>query len=575
MKIQTFRIASFIVIALALSMPAAKAQQRTVLFETFTNSYEPHGGGDAERTTFNANVASVVSSEGSKIIHLDHHIGNESDALQNAYSFNTANHVMPGSAVGNTYTPFWGAVDRTVYSSTGTRQSFSEGDWTSAINSEYQQSPAATMQLVSATLDKNNSQTYVLHVKVNVTLAQSIPDSLIIRYAIVQDGCLDNQNGGTLNVTLNDVVRYITYTNSSTSGNSFVVVAGGASAGTQKVMSWDQSLYGPKSINASIPYDYTKIRLVAFLESTSGGDFQVVNAAVLRQDLDTLQPPPPTLSFNENYISGDTLQPGSTADIFFNSTNLPNGVTAYYSLDNGTTWRFMEDTQFSPFFWNVPDSLTTQGKIKLVAVGDPSLVSIEAGTFVIAPADSVAFVRPTPGEMLGADTNYMIEWTKYGFDSVILQYSLADDHGGFPNWDTLADGITSTFYKWKIPDTNRAAQLQLIPVRNEAPAASVQFTILKFVNSVANSKSESGLAITDIFPNPAASGEEMVLGYTDVPGRHVSVQVLDLLGRVVGNFAGENNQKMYLDTRALASGTYIVRVSDGANVVSRSMEITR
>lgn len=573
MKIQIFRIASFIVIALALCVPAAKAQH-PVLFETFTNSCEPHGtAAVTQRNAFNTSVSSVVSSH-PNIIHLDHHIGNLCDALQNTYSDVSANYVMPGSSTDSTYVPFWGAVDRTIYSSTSTRQSFSEGDWSDAINSEAGKSAVATMQLVNATLDTTNSQTYVLHTKVNVTFTQSIPDSLIIRYAIVQDGCLDNQNGGTSNVTLNDVVRYITHTNTSLTGNPFVVVSAGASAGTVKEMSWDVSLSGPKDFRTIVKYDYTKIRLVAFLEETNGESFQVVNAAVLRQDLDTLQAPPPTLSFDETHISGDTLHPGSIAQIFFNSTNLPNGVTAYYSIDNGANWRFLLDSQRTGFTWTVPDSLTTEGKIKLVAVGNTSLVSIEAGTFTIANPPSVAFVHPTAGEILGADTNYMIEWTKYGFDSVNLQYALSDGHGGFLNGVPISPNpITDTFYKWKIPDINSIAQLQLIPVRNEAPAATIQVSIEKFVNSVANSKSERGLAILNIFPNPAASGEEMLLNYTVAPGRPVSVQVLDLLGRLVRNFASENDQTMSLDTRALASGTYIVRLSDGVNVASKRVEI--
>ncbi|HZK75335.1 MAG TPA: T9SS type A sorting domain-containing protein [Candidatus Kapabacteria bacterium] len=567
MRINTIRIAFFLLLSTALTVPAAKAQH-PVLFETFTNSCDPSGSAaDAIRNAFDASVNSVVANEASKIIHLDHHIQNQCDGLQNTYSTLTAEHVLPP---GNQE---FGAVDRTVFSSTSTRGSTSESEWTSVIEAQAQLPPAATMQLVTATLDKNSSQLYVLHVKVNVTLTQSIPDSLIIRYAIVQDGCQDNLDGSTSKVTLNDVVREITYVNTS----PYVVVAGHGDAGTQKIMSWDPSLTGPTSINAKVPWDYTKIRLVAFLESTSGGNFQVVNAAVLRQDLDTLQAPAPTLSFDESHISGDTLRPGSTAQIFFNSTNLPNGVTAYYSLDNGATWRFFLDNQTTGFSWTVPDSLTTKGKIKLVAVGYPSLISIEAGNFIIAPADSVAFVRPMPNEILGADTNYMIEWAKFGVDSVKLQYAFTDGHGGFlTGIPIFANPTTDTFFKWKIPDTNSIVQLQLIPVRNEAPAATITVTIEKLIpNAVASSSAAAGLAISDIFPNPAASGEEMVLRFAEGQPKPVSVEVLDLLGRAIAVSYHVDNQAIHLDTHSLAPGAYIVRVTDGVNVVSESMEIMR
>ncbi len=98
MKLKAFHIASFasfILLALVLRAPEAHAQH-VVLFETFTNSCEPQGtDANATRTAFNSSVNSVVSSEGPKIIHLDHHIGNLCDALQNTYSWYTANYVMP------------------------------------------------------------------------------------------------------------------------------------------------------------------------------------------------------------------------------------------------------------------------------------------------------------------------------------------------------------------------------------------------------------------------------------------------------------------------------------------------
>ncbi len=565
MSIKTIRLAFFFLLFAAFELPAARAQH-TVLFETFTNNCDPSGSAaDAIRNAFDASVNSVVANEGSKIIHLDHHIQNECDNLQNTYSTLTAEHVLPP---GNEE---FGAVDRTVFSSTSTRGSTSESDWTNAINAQAQLPPAATMQLVSATLDKNNSQSYVLHVKVNVTLAQSIPDSLIIRYAIVQDGCQDILDGSTSKVTLNDVVREITYSNAS----SFVVVAGGGAAGTQKVMSWDPSLTGPTSFSAKVAWDYTKIRLVAFLESTSGGNFQVVNAYVLKQDLDTLQAPAPTLSFDESYISGDTLRPSSIAKIFFNSTNLPNGVTAYYSLDNGNTWHLTLDSQTTGFAWTVPDSLTTQGKIKLVAVGYPSLISIEAGTFTIANAPSIAFIHPVTGKVLRAGVTDTIRWTKYSVGAVKLQYAFANQSGGFSAWNTIADNITDTFETWTIPDTNSVVQIQLVPDKSEAAATSVIDTIEKLQSAVAASSLSGGLAITDIFPNPAASGEEMVLRYTEGLPKPVSVQILDLLGRRMANSYRLDNQAIYVDTHALTAGTYIVRVTDGVNVVSKRMEIVR
>jgi len=567
MSNKNIRILAFLLLTFAFQVAPALGQH-LVLFETFTNSCDPSGSAaDAQRNAFDANVNSAVASKASKIIHLDHHIIKECDRLQTPYSAAAAAHILPpGNQI------WWGAVDRTVFSSTGTRGSSTESDWTEAIDAEAAKAPAATLQLVTATLDKTNSQHYVLHANVQVQLNQSFSDSLVLRYAIVQDQVQDNLDGSPTPDILNDVVRRITNEDTGT----FVPFPGGGPSGSQKLETYNVTLSGPSDFNQAVRYDYTKIRLVAFLEEMHNGEFQVVNAAILKEDLDTLQAPPPTLTITNSGLDSATFAPGSNQQIFYSSTNISHGVTAFYSLDNGATWRFIADSQYSPINWTVPDSLTTQGKIKLVAVGDPSLVSIESGTFTIAAAPSVAFVRPVPGEVLGADTTYTVRWTKHAVGGVKLVYYFADQHGGFPTPITIADNITDTFYHWQIPDTDRVVELQLIPDNTEVPATFVIDTIKKLIqNSGVNSRSAGGFAITDVFPNPAASGEEMVLHYTNDTPKPISVQVLDLLGRATAQSYHMDDQAIYIDTHGLAAGVYIVRVSNGTDVISKRMEILR
>ncbi len=559
-------IAFSLLLILAGNAQLATAQH-LVLFETVTNSCDPTGqAAFDERNTFNANVSSVVSSEASNIIHLDEHIANECDELQNGTCYQAAAHVFSNVEIE------WGAVDRTVFGSTSTRGSGSSSDWTDAINAEAGKSPAATLELLDATLDKTNANNYQLHADVKVRLLSAFPDSLVIRYAIVQDSCVDNQNGGTNNVILNDVVRYITNSNSS----PFFVVAGG-SAEMQQTMTWDQQLHGPTNFNDAVHYNYRRSRLVAFLEETNGSSFRVVNAAVLRQDLDTLQAPAPTLVLNNGILDDSTFHPGNILPIQYTSSNLTNGVDAYYSLDDGATWRLISTNSISsPINWQVPDSLTTQGKIKLVASGDPALSSIETGTFTIGLAPSMSFIYPV-NQVLRADSSYTIRWTNFEVGSVKLEYYLANSSGAFENAKVIADNIADTFYTWMPPDTNDAVEFQLIDDNNEAPAASSLDTIEKLIieGSVQTAMPVNGLVVMGIFPNPAASGEEMVVRYSDNLPRPVSIEVLDLLGHLVGQFSDSNNGEIRLDTRALASGTYIVRVSDGASVVSKRVEILR
>ncbi len=570
MKRTILLTASFFLLSLSLGSSASFAQH-PVLFETFTNTCDPCP--DALRPTFDAAVQSVLSSEKSKIIYLNYHVGNFCDPMCQPASVYTGSvdQRLSGGA-----TLYVGAVDRKDFGSghasgTGT-------DWASEIDQESSTTPPATISLTNASLDKTASGTsYKLHADVTVTATQGISDNINIFFAVVQDGvtlqstangvCQKNP-GSEPYGPYNSIVWYVT------TGTGTPVFTGGTTSGTSKQISFTQSLANAKGDPL---FDWSKMRLIAFIEeSSSTTDYHVVNAADLKDDLDTLQPPPPTLAFNENYISGDTLNPGSIAQIYYTSTNLPHGVTMYYSLDNGTTWRFALDSQYSPITWTVPDSLTTQGKIKLVAVGDPSLVSIEAGTFVIAYAPSIRFLYPV-NIVLHADSTYMVRWTKNAVGGVKLVYYLENGIGGYTNPVTIADTITDTLYSWTTPDTSRIVQLQLIPDKNEAPAASTFDTIEKTVlNGVAtHSENSYGLSITDMFPNPATSGEEIKVQYSENPPRPVSIEVLDLLGRIVGEFHSDANQSVSLDTRSLASGTYIVRLSDGTRVVSRRLEIMR
>ncbi len=566
---QIFRTATFLFIVTAFIAPRAFAQQplpHFVLFETFTNSCDPSGSAATSlRNTFDNNVTSTVSSEKSKIIHLDHHYGNECDFLQNAYSSQAAGYVFSASEI------FYGAVDRAEFTSTGTRGSPNPSDWTGAIDAAYPPASPDNITLLNATLDKTNPHQYVLHADVQVSLTSSVSDSLVIRYAVVQDQVHDTLNDNGSSVTLNDVVRYITNSNSG-----YTVFPGGGSSGSQNDVSFEVSvLPGPTDKDYQIPFVWANMRLIAFIEDVKNGNFSVVDAVELKADLDTLQPPLPTLVISESSISGDTLTPGLAADIYYSSTNLQSGVNAFYSLNNGNTWNLIGNNQTNPVSWTVPDSVTTEGKIKLVAVGDTSLTSTEIGTFTIAIPPSVTFIEPQPEKIIKGDSAFTIYWTKVSVDSALLRYSL-DNGVTFKALQNNAD----TFYVWSVPDTNRGVIIQLVPDHNAAPTAAVIDTIESTVTipplGVAeNNASATGLTITNIFPNPASNGEDMVVQYFEAQPKPITVQLLDLLGRIMPENYATDNLAIHLNTSLLTAGTYVVRVSDGTNTVSKRVEIIR
>src|SRR5579883_1671030 len=302
--------------------------QHTVLFETFDNGCDPCPA-TGIRKPFNDAVKSTVQGNSTKIIWLNHHIGNICDpAAQSCVNSSFAGTRLSGS--GNLV--FYGAVDRAIFNSNGTRVSpnttgGSTSDWSDAINQLYSNPAAATITLDSATIDKTGSP-YVLTAYVSVTTLQAIPDSLILRFAVTQDNvpfipAANNQvscSSDPAPTPQNDVVRIITVKDTG----MFVIVHGGAAAGVTKHVVWSQPIKTP-SQNPS--WKLADMTLIGFVEQTHGGNFQVVNAAVLKKDIDTLQSPAPTLALIDTGLNGHTFNPGTSVQISFNSTNLPGGVT--------------------------------------------------------------------------------------------------------------------------------------------------------------------------------------------------------------------------------------------------------
>jgi Secretion system C-terminal sorting domain len=527
----------------------------------------------------------VVNSEGdkdySKMIHLDYHVL-VGDPLYCVNASSVADR-LNGISSASTYV-FFGSVDRTDLSTAGgskaeydiglsqssyTVNSSWGGDMETAIGSEESNTPPDNMNLVSATLDKS-TQYYTFSATVSVNLASSISDSLIIRYAILEDGLSDPVCGTT--TPLNDVVRYIT------TGDSVVFVPGASGVKNVTFTQADLLQANPGEPGALNP---DNLRFVAFLESSGGGDYSVVDAKQLISNFSTLPAPAPTLTFNEHFISGDTLSPGSTAQIFYAATNLPNGVSVYYSLDDGTTWRFIENSisAFGPANWVVPDSVTKLGKIKLVAVGDDTLISIEKGTFTIANPPSVTILKPQAAQVLKGGSNDTVTWTNISVTANTLEYYLAEADGDFVTPHVLGTNLTDTFFVWAVPDTDAVVEIKIVPANNEAPAFAVIDTIEGNVitppGSVASSNAPTGLTITNVFPNPASNGQEIVVQYSEAQPTPVTIQLLDLLGRVMPETYTTDNLAIHLNTSSLEAGAYVVRLSDGTTTVSKRVEIIR
>jgi hypothetical protein len=534
-------------VLLGLLATNVSAQQHLVLFETFTNSYDlcPQGN------VFDQEFKQTLSSEGSKVIHLNHHIGNIGDPMAQSGGAAGSNQTAFALSGGNYV--FMSAVNRTDFGGTTGRTTTSQTDWESRIGSEWSKTPATSISLVNATYDKSLN---VLHALVRVTALKTLSNAVMVHYAITQDNVSWAQCNGTGPSTHNNVVRIVTV------GDS-VGLPSGTSSGTSVTVEYNQTIRATGQ-----GMDIKQMKLIAFTTNSNG---TVDNAAILKKNFDTLQAPPQALAFVDSSIDNRVYHPGDIAVIDYTSSNVLY-VDAYYSLDNGSTWHGFTTSGASPINWTVPDSATTQGKFKLIGP-DGTPIAIQTGTFSIVPkARSLTLLHPTVGDTARMLLKFLIQWSKVGFDAVKLEYT--DDGGA--HYTLIAPSVTDTFYNWTVPNvkTNQA-QIRITPlgVSDVPSVTSPQFTITGGVGAVRTDDLRP-LELLSTYPNPATSGSSVMLSI-HASNSTLLVQVLDLLGNEVLHISGYPNAdgSFRLPTEHLSAGSYIVRVTDGITSDSKRIVV--
>ena len=81
-----------------------------------------------------------------------------------------------------------------------------------------------------------------------------------------------------------------------------------------------------------------------------------------------------------------------------------------------------------------------------------------------------------------------------------------------------------------------------------------------------------------IFPDPAADLINVTIN-TDVPGKHYSVNMFDLLGQLVKlpfrDLSSGMNTKLIFDLRAITNGTYFIQIVDEHNARVKTLKFIK
>ncbi len=148
---------------------------------------------------------------------------------------------------------------------------------------------------------------------------------------------------------------------------------------------------------------------------------------------------------------GESWYVGTTQYITWSSYGIQN-VNLDYSTDAGSSWNAIASgvpAASASYSWIIPNTTTTEALVRISDQSNPSLLSINATPFSIAPPPTVKLHGPKAGAKLVAGRTYPLLWASQSVGSVDLAYSTDN---GF-NWTVIDQNIPSgdTPYLWTVP----------------------------------------------------------------------------------------------------------------------------
>jgi photosystem II stability/assembly factor-like uncharacterized protein len=149
---------------------------------------------------------------------------------------------------------------------------------------------------------------------------------------------------------------------------------------------------------------------------------------------------------------GEVYETNSNTYIYWNSLGV-NAVDLAYTTDNGDNWIIIAQNRVNNgyYYWNVPNVVSSDYKIKVTATNDTTLTDESNAVFsVVEPTPFITVISPNGGEVWYSGQQYYIRWSSRGVANVRIEYSL--NNGA--NWSTIiaAHNASSGFYYWPVPN---------------------------------------------------------------------------------------------------------------------------
>ena len=276
-----------------------------------------------------------------------------------------------------------------------------------------------------------------------------------------------NPNGGvTMNALTNNTV---TWTANGTSGFYDVLYSSTGAAGSYGTLSSNtsSSSYVWNANNTPSTAVYVKVQ-----DHNNTCRKDISNAA------NTIIAATPVLTSPNG---GEVWKVASTQNITWTANTLYNSVYIEYSTDNGNSWNIVTTSASNTgsYAWTLPNTITTQARIRISNVGNAALNDVSNAAFTIN-LPTPLLTSPNGGETWRSTEANTITWDASTVASnVQIEYSLNNG----TTWTTITTSASNTgSYSWTIPQINTTTQALIRLTNTSFPSAidtsNAVFTIL-------------------------------------------------------------------------------------------------
>ena len=142
-------------------------------------------------------------------------------------------------------------------------------------------------------------------------------------------------------------------------------------------------------------------------------------------------------------LGGEAWEAGTTHNITWNGTAI-NSVKIEFTSDNGTDWTTIADNLpgSGSFAWNLPNTNSTQCKIRVSDATDGVPSDVSGFAFTIKPISTLSVISPKAGDVFSAGSPVNIQWTSNGIQNVKIEFTT---NNGLvqADWFSLVDNTPS------------------------------------------------------------------------------------------------------------------------------------